>query len=110
METTCCFDGIGRVTIADASLSKEKRGIPITLVTRHNGDIHADWAKSHICESLFAAIVEVDKGQRKSACIHPGKKARDIDNSFAERMEIARRFGIPALGVESVEAMSDNHQ
>lgn len=87
-----------------------ERGIPITLVTRHDGDIHADLAKAHICESMFSAIVEVEKGKTKSTCIHPGKNALYVDDSFAERMDVMHSLGIPAFGVESVEALLDYHQ
>lgn len=87
-----------------------ERGIPVTLLTRHDGDIHADLRKARICEELFARIVEVGKGQRKSACVRPGKKALLIDDSFAERKDMMDTFGIPALGVESIEALIDHHQ
>ena len=87
-----------------------ERDIPVTLLTRHEGDIHADLRGARICEALFARVVEVGKGQKKSACVHPGRKALVIDDSFAERRDMAEAFGVPALGVESIEALLDHHQ
>lgn len=102
----------GRVNREALSLIYQcvERDIPVTLLTRHEGDIHADLRKARICEELFARIVEVGKGQRKSACVRPGKRALVIDDSFAERKDMADAFGIPALGVESIEALLDHHQ
>lgn len=102
----------GRVNMTVLSLIYQcvERGIPVTLVTRHEGDIYADLRKAHISESLFAAIIEVKKGQKKSECIYPAKKALFIDDSFAERKDMASVHGMTALGVESVDALIDYHQ
>ena len=102
----------GRVNREALSLIYQcvERGIPVTLLTRHEGDIRADLRKARISEDLFAQIIEVGKGQRKSACVRPGKNALMIDDSFAERKDVSDAFGIPALGVESIEALLDRHQ
>lgn len=102
----------GRVNREALSLIYQcvERDIPVTLLTRHDGDIHADLRRARICEDLFTWIVEVGKGQKKSDCVRPGKKALVIDDSFAERKDMSDAFGIPALGVESIGALLDHHQ
>ena len=86
-------------------LAKE---IPVTLVTRHDGDIHADLKGFHVDETVFDKIIEVEPGKKKSLYIPKVDKAIYIDDSFAERVDVFKTLGIPSFGTESIEALLDS--
>ena len=54
---------------------------------------------------LFAKIIHLDKKQAKKDFIHPSTHALYLDDSFAERREIGREFGIRTMGVDMVEVL-----
>ncbi len=84
--------------------------IPLTLVTKHDGDILEDLKQYRISQELFEKIILVPRGDKKKDFIRPKPDALFIDDSFAERQEIAETFGITVLGTDSVEALIDYRQ
>lgn len=84
--------------------------IPLMLVTKHDGDIWADLKKYRICAELFERIIWVPREEKKRDYIQPKPDALFLDDSFAERQEIAEAFGIAVLGTDSVEALIDYRQ
>lgn len=84
--------------------------IPLTLVTKHDGDILEDLKKCRISPELFERIIWVPRDEHKRDYIQPKFDALFLDDSFAERREIAAAFGITALGTDSVETLIDYRQ
>lgn len=84
--------------------------IPLTLVTKHDGDIWADLKKYRICAELFERIIWVPREEKKRDYIQPKPDALFLDDSFAERQEIAEAFRIAVLGTDSVEVLIDHRQ
>lgn len=84
--------------------------VPLTLVTKHDGDILEDLKKCRISPKLFERIIWVPRDAHKQDYIQPKFDALFLDDSFAERREIAEAFGITVLGTDSVETLIDYRQ
>ena len=87
-----------------------ERGIPVTLLTRHETDIYTDLKALRIMPELFDRIICLPRSERKTDHVSPSKNALFIDDSFAERKEMKDAFGITALGVDAIEALLDRRQ
>ncbi|MCL2332285.1 MAG: ATP-grasp domain-containing protein [Actinomycetia bacterium] len=86
------------------------RRIPVTLVTRYPGgmdDLLAALAAFRLDPALFRALAQVPAGQSKADAIAPGPRAIYVDDSFGERNAVVTAHGIPALGVDALEALLD---
>ena len=81
------------------------RNIPIYLVTKHEEDIHEALRARHISEGIFRDIIHIGKTDKKVDHMHPGAKALYVDDSFAERESVRKRFGIKVMGVDSLEVL-----
>lgn len=80
------------------------RGVRVHLLTRHPGDIRETLGKFRL-DGLFDSVVAVDGNRRKSEYIPPGSRAIFIDDSFSERLDVARRCGIPVFDPSSFDAL-----
>lgn len=82
------------------------KGKSLHLVTRHKTDV-AETLRRHRLQSLFDSVVHLQQLELKSA--HLGtRKAIFIDDSFAERRDVASKLGIRTFDVSSVEALIDD--
>ena len=80
------------------SLRERKR---LVLLTRHARDVAATLAEARIAASLFDEIVHLQPGASKADYVT--NRAIFIDNHFPERLEVARRKGVPVFDVDAVE-------
>lgn len=87
-----------------------ERGIPVTLLTRHETDIIADLKARRILPELFDRIICLPRSERKIDHVAPSENALFIDDSFAERKSMRDAFGITVLGVDAIEALLDKRQ
>jgi hypothetical protein len=82
------------------------RQIPVILMTKHAGDIHADLSDHRIDPGLFESIVVLNINEEKWKKINrPG--AIFIDNSYRERRSVSSRLGIPVFDVDAFEVLMD---
>lgn len=87
-------------------------GREVVLITRHEHDgihtngIEEELERIHVSPSLFTDIVSVGADERKADLIDPDG-AIFIDDSFAERIDVHRRLGIPVYDVDMVESLLD---
>lgn len=81
------------------------RGIPVYLVTKHEKDIRQSLRERRISEGLFDKIVQIGKQENKVDHFSPGKNALYVDDSFAERRAVEKRFGIKTIGVDMLEVL-----
>lgn len=84
--------------------------IPITLVTKHQGDIAEALDGHRIARGLFDKIIHIEQNTDKTSVMTPSKNAIYIDDSFSERRAVVKKFGIKALGVDALEALIDTKQ
>lgn len=85
-----------------------EKGIPVTLLTRHETDIIADLKAFRIYPELFDKIICLPRSERKIDHVSPSEKALFVDDSFAERKSMSDKYGIYTLSVDAVEALIDH--
>ena len=82
-------------------------GIKITLLSKHDdeklGNLDALLEKLRI-QNLFDRIIHLNPSDSKYKYID-NKKAIFIDDSFAERRDVAKNCGIPVFSLDMVEAL-----
>lgn len=83
-------------------INNEKK---IVLLTRHRGDLEQTLAK-HRLSGLFDKIVHLGDAEKKSAHIETGA-AIFVDDSFAERMDVAERCNIPTFDCSMIELLTE---
>ena len=81
------------------------RRIPVRLITKHAGDLDRTLERFHLA-GLFDEIIHLDVDEKKSRHI-VGDRAIFIDDSFAERRDVAENCGIPTLDCSMVEMLHD---
>ena len=80
-------------------------GKKVHLLTSHIGD-PTPLLRKHRLESLFDSIIHIGKSAKKADCISE-HRAIFIDDSFAERMRVHKKLGIPVFAVDAVESLLD---
>lgn len=84
----------------------KNRGVPVCLLTRHEKDIHQTLRHFAISSILFDNIITIPPGARKSTYI-TRSDAIFIDDSFAERLEVAKEKHLPVFDVDTLEILMD---
>lgn len=79
------------------------RRIPVTLITRHDGDL-ASTLEKHRLTGLFDEVIHLDRTQRKSDFI-TRKNAIFLDDSFTERWDVQQRRGILTFDCSMLDAL-----
>lgn len=83
-------------------------GKRVVLLTRHAGDLDQTLAR-HRLAGLFDRVVHLRAGEPKSSQIDPGPAAF-VDDSFSERLEVARSCGVPTFDCSMIEMLYDSHE
>jgi hypothetical protein len=96
----------GRVNTALIAFVYQARnhGKRIILLSRHRRDVRQTLRAAALSEDLFDEVQLIGDTARKSAYI-VGTDAIFIDDSFAERREVAQACGIPVFSLDAVEAL-----
>lgn len=81
--------------------------IPITLISKHDGDLLADMRKLRIMPELFDEVIQIPREARKSDFIRPSANALFIDDSCAERKQMQEKWHTTVLSVDAVECLID---
>jgi hypothetical protein len=77
----------------------------IILLTRHEGNLRQT-LRQYRLDSLFDEIIHLRKEERKSTRIC-SKNAIFVDDSFAERMEVAKTHKIPTFDCSMIEMLTE---
>jgi carbamoyl-phosphate synthase large subunit len=85
------------------------QGVRLILVTRHAGDL-AKSLRDHHLEGLFDDVRPVPKGLPKSSVIDARSDAIFVDDSFAERKEVATNTGLPTFDSSMIELLLDERR
>ena len=80
-------------------------GKPVVLLTRHREDLDATLRRYRLA-GLFDRVVHLRQGEPKSACIED-RGAIFVDDSFSERMEVARARGILTFDSSMIELLTE---
>lgn len=79
------------------------KGIKISVLSRHRENLTEKLDKLHI-SFLFDKVLHLTNGERKSDYI-TNPDSIFIDDSFAERKEVALQKGIPVFGLDMIECL-----
>jgi hypothetical protein len=80
-------------------------GKRIVLLTRHRGDLAATLSCYRL-SGLFDEVIQLAANEKKSAHVAAGD-AIFVDDSFAERMEVAGHCGIPTFDCSMIELLTE---
>lgn len=81
------------------------KNIPVYLITKHYKDIYLALEERKISPNIFNQIIHIRDKDNKGDFITPSKNALFIDDSFAERNRIQKKFNIKVLGVDAIEIL-----
>lgn len=82
------------------------KGISLYLITRHAENIYESLEKYKIHATLFEEVIHLQQGEKKSGYINP-ESSIFIDDSFAERQDVAQSLGVPVFDIDAVEMLLD---
>jgi carbamoyl-phosphate synthase large subunit len=77
----------------------------IKLITRHQLDL-GETLRKHRLQNLFDDVIHITEGTAKSSLITE-RDAIFIDDSFAERLEVSQRCGIPTFDGSMLEVLAE---
>jgi hypothetical protein len=83
------------------------RKISVILITRHDGNLN-DTLIQHRLTGLFDEVIHLDRKQPKSDYVRHAN-AIFVDDSFAERLDVHLRLGIPTFDCSMIDALIFTH-
>jgi hypothetical protein len=104
LDDTLIVEGKVNADLIKFLYQSRNQNIKIVLLTRHAGDVGTTLTQFSITVNLFHEIVVLKKQEPKSKYI-VSHAAIFIDDSFAERKEVATNCGIPVFGLDSIELL-----
>jgi hypothetical protein len=93
------------VKLIFACVNRKQR---VVLLTRHTEDLLATLSSRRLA-ALFDEIIHITDGSPKSKFISD-PNAVFIDDSFSERLEVARNCGIPTFDLSMIEVLCESAQ
>jgi ATP-grasp in the biosynthetic pathway with Ter operon len=85
-------------------LSKD---IELILITKHIHDIRETLSKLKIDANIFKEIIHITREDLKHSHFKHDKKSIFIDDSYNERKQIHKEFGLPVFDLDAVESLID---
>ncbi len=89
------------LTLLFKGLNERKK---LILLSRHKGGVLKEKLKELRLSELFDEVHQLEKAEKKSAYIK-NKEAIFIDDSFAERLEVAQNAHIPVFGPDMIDCL-----
>ncbi len=83
------------------------RGVRVALLSRHIGDL-AGLLRETRLDGIFDEVVHIPDGRSKAEYMRVSGGAVFVDDSFAEREDVAKRLGIPVFDPAMVEVLLDS--
>lgn len=78
------------------------RGIPVTLVTRHEGSLDESLEGHCLSKGIFSSVVHLKSGEPKAPFIGGDEGDIFIDNAFAERKAVNAARRIPVFDASEI--------
>ncbi len=82
------------------------KGISLTLLTKHEGDLTGELKKYRI-DGLFDTVVHIGQMEKKADFIDPDETIL-VDDSFNERRLIKEEFDIPVFDTHMIECLLED--
>jgi ATP-grasp in the biosynthetic pathway with Ter operon len=86
---------------------QKNKGRKIHLITKHQKDLDITLENLVIHKGLFDSIIHIPMDHKKSEYIKEGEKVIFIDNAFGERLDVAKKLGIPVFDVDAINTLID---
>lgn len=96
-------DGIVNSTLMAFIWECINNKIRVTLLTKHETDIHSCLLQNRM-QGVFDRVIQISPTQQKADFID-NSDAIFIDDSFAERKEVAEKCHIPVFGVDMISGL-----
>ena len=104
LDDTLVLNGKVNIDVVTLLFQYINRGIPVKLLTRHAGEL-PDILRKHRLSGLFDDIIHLRNREPKSDKITE-RDAILIDDSYAERMEVHAKRGIPTFDCSMIELIT----
>jgi hypothetical protein len=85
-------------------LSKD---IELILITKHVHDIRETLSKLKISAEMFNEIIHITHDDLKHTYFKHDKKSIFIDDSYNERKQIHKEYGLPVFDLDAIESLID---
>lgn len=101
LDDTLIIDGHATPIVMAFLYQAVEAGKRLVLITRHAGDIFHTLSQAKIDPALFDEVVHLVGGQSKAEYVSP--TSIFIDNHFPERLDVAKKRGVPVFDVDGLE-------
>ena len=95
-DDTVILNSILNVQLIEFLRESRSKGVRVTLISRHNGNLEASLRTLQI-NDLFDEVIHIKNNDPKSKYVKVDGNFLFIDDSFRERMDISVQFGAKAL-------------
>lgn len=104
-DDTIVMSATGRINpkVMQLVFSCINRGIKVTVLSRHRGDLSQELQRYKI-DGLFSRIIHIHEEADKAEYID-NDNAIFVDDSFAERNNVLIKRNIPVFGLDMIEAL-----
>lgn len=103
-DDTLIVNGLVNTDVLKFLYQARNMGKKLVLLSRHRKDIRETLRHFALSEALFAEIIVLTQGEKKSDFI-VNPNSLFIDDSFAERKEVYDKLRIPVFGLDAVESL-----
>lgn len=103
LDDTLICDGVVNTLVLSLIFESINLGRTVKLITRHRGDLR-EILNRHRITGLFDEIIHLKDREPKSDYIKESE-AILVDDSFAERLEVSDRLGIPTFDCSMIEML-----
>lgn len=101
LDDTLIGGGAANAVVIAFLYQSVRGGKRLKLITRHAADPARTLQQARIAVDLFDEIVRLPDGVSKADHVPP--RSIFIDNHFPERLDVARRTGVPVFDVDALE-------
>ena len=105
-DDTLCIGGKVNILMISFLYQCANKGIPVVMITKHQGDIQKSLKQFKISEKLFSQIIKIEKEEDKCKYI-VDRDCILIDDSFAERKNARDKLGIAVFDLDMIECLMD---
>lgn len=83
------------------------KGIPVFLITRHEGDLDEDMARHAIDARLFERVIHLMGNEPKAPYVNSSAGTIFVDNAFSERKAVHEASDMPVFDVSEIPVLLD---
>jgi len=101
LDGTLVWRGKPIIEMVQLALTFSRDGIPVEILTRNPGNIHAILGDAGVPTEIFSRFTQLLHGEKKSNYIEAGSIF--FDDEFHQRLEVSEALGVPVMSVDQVD-------